>query len=318
MSSSLPSSSRPRIRYAQNFLKDSAVVATLLDRSGMERDAVVYEIGPGEGVITAQLARRYQRVVAIEQDPRLTTLLLRKFADQPNVTIIAGDFLRYCLPRQPYNVFASIPFNITSAIVAKLTTGGASPDLAYLTMQREAAQVFLGRPHSTLRAALLYPWFALEIVHRFKRADFIPAPRVDVVMLRLRKRGPPLVSSADRQGFRDLVTYSFTAWQPSLGETLTRIFTPRQLNVLSSALGCDLDVPPSSIACEQWLCLFNSMKTLGNDRAQRLIAGSEHRLARQHKRLEKVHLKVGAGAPGFRHGGEAPRHSPPTPSLPLI
>ncbi len=289
MSSNLSAPMRPRIRYAQNFLKDPALVAMLLDRSGMERDAVVYEIGPGTGIITEQLARRYQRVVAIEQDPRLATVLLRKFADQPNVTIHTGDFLRHRLPRQPYSVFANIPFNVTSAIVAKLTTGGAAPDLAYLAMQREAAQMFLGRPHATLRAALLYPWFELEIVHRFKRADFIPAPRVDVVMLRLRKRGPPLVSSADRQGFRDFATYSFTAWQPTLGETLTRIFTPRQLNALCGALGCDLEVSPSSIACEQWLSLFECVKTLGNQRAQRMIAGSEHRLARQQKRLEKVH-----------------------------
>jgi len=289
MSSSRSAPLRPRIRDAQNFLKDPALVAMLLDRSGIERDAVVYEIGPGEGVITEQLARRYQRVVAIEQDPQLASVLLRKFADQPNVTNIAGDFLRHRLPRQPYSVFANIPFNVTSAIVAKLTTGGAAPDLAYLAMQREAAQMFLGRPYATLRAALLYPWFELEIVHRFKRADFAPAPRVDVVMLRLRKRGPPLVNHADRQGFRDFVTYSFTAWQPTLSETLTRIFTPRQLNVLSSVLGCDLDVPPSSIACEQWLSLFSYVKTLGDGRAQRLIAGSEQRLARQQKRLQKVH-----------------------------
>ena len=117
-----------RALLSQNFLKDSCLIASLLDRFNLGDDSVVYEIGPGEGIITKQLALRYKQVVAIEKDPRLAHLLQRRFSGWPNVTIHSGDFLHYCLPRSPYKVFANIPFNITSAIVTRLTTAERPPD----------------------------------------------------------------------------------------------------------------------------------------------------------------------------------------------
>jgi 23S rRNA (adenine-N6)-dimethyltransferase len=277
------------VLYSQNFLKDPCLVASLLHRLDIGSDDVVYEIGPGKGIITEQLALRYKQVVAIEKDPRLSALLLQKFADRPNVTIHSGDFLHYSLPRKPYKVFANIPFNITTAIVTRLTAAEYPPEDAYLTMQKEAAEMFLGKPHELLRTILLKPWFEMEIIHRFKRQDFIPAPRVDVVMLRLRKRGPPLVHSADRQYFRDFVVHIFTNRQPKLGTTLKSIFTRQQLKYVKRELGFDLDVTPTSIPFEQWLNLFGYFKTLGNEWAMQVISGSEKCLIQQQTRLQKIH-----------------------------
>src|SRR5258707_9247935 len=189
----MSASIRQSVLYSQTFLKDPCLVARLLDRSGIRSSDVVYEIGPGKGIITGQLAPRARQVVAIEKDPRLVALLLQKFADKPNVTIHAGDFLNYPLPHQAYKVFANIPFNSTAAIVSRLTSTEYPAEEAYLIMQKEAAEMFLGKPRESLRAILLKPWFEMEIVHRFQRKDFMPAPQVDVVMLRLRKRGPPLI-----------------------------------------------------------------------------------------------------------------------------
>lgn len=285
----MSSSVHQSVLYSQNFLKDPCLVASLLHRLDIGSDDVVYEIGPGKGIITEQLALRYKQVVAIEKDPRLSALLLQKFADRPNVTIHSGDFLHYSLPRKPYKVFANIPFNITTAIVTRLTATEYPPEDAYLTMQKEAAEMFLGKPHELLRTILLKPWFEMEIIHRFKRQDFIPAPRVDVVMLRLRKRGPPLVHSADRQYFRDFVVHIFSNRQPKLGTTLKSIFTRQQLKYVKRELGFDLDVTPTSIPFEQWLNLFGYFKTLGNEWAMQVISGSEKCLIQQQTRLQKIH-----------------------------
>jgi 23S rRNA (adenine-N6)-dimethyltransferase len=288
--SSLPSSSlRPSVRYSQNFLHDPHLVASLLDRFGLEPESLVYEIGPGSGIITEQLALRYRRVVAIEKDPRLAGLLRRMFADMPNVTICQADFLCCALPRERYQVVANIPFNVTSAIVTKLTAAEHPPEDAYLAMQREAADMFLGKPRESLRSILLKPWFEMEIVHHFRRTDFAPAPRVDVVMVRQRKRGPPLVRCADRQAFRDFVTYLFTAWQPTVEQSLRRMCSPPQLNALQRELHCSLDVPPSSLTLEDWLELFKSFQTAANERLRAAIRGSEQRLIRRQSTLQKIH-----------------------------
>lgn len=285
----MSSSLRQSILLSQNLLHNSRLVASLLDRFDLDADCVVYEIGPGKGIITEQLARRFRRVVAIEKDPRLSDGLRRRFSDCPNVTIHTGDFLRVHLPRSPYSVFANIPFNITSAIVTKLIEAERPPDEAYLTMQREAAEMYLGHPHQSLRTILIKPWFETDMVHRFCRTDFMPAPRVDVVMLRLRKRGPPLVSSADRQCFRDFVVYAFTHWQPAQGKPFPGVFTQRQLRYIARELGIKPESTPTSLSLEQWLNVFNYLKTVGDSRTLRAISGSAMGLMRQQKRLQKIH-----------------------------
>ncbi len=182
---------QPRsIHYAQNFLKSQSLVERLLDRCDIGPNDVVYEIGPGKGIITECLAQRCRKVVAIEKDPVFAHALRSRFSGTASIQIHEGDFLEYRLPRSPYKVFANIPFNITSAIVSRLTTAPVPPDDTYLIMQKEAAEKFLGEPYESLYSLLLKPCFALEILHRFQRNDFAPGPRVDVVMLRLSKRGP--------------------------------------------------------------------------------------------------------------------------------
>src|SRR5438045_1195952 len=165
----MSSSFHQRIFYAQNFLKDSCLVASLLTRCNIDHDDVVYEIGSGKGIITEQLARRCKHVVAIEKDPCLSALLLQQFADRPNVTIHECDFLHYHLPRKPYKVFANIPFNITTAIVTRLTAEEYPPEDAYLAMQNEAAGMIVRRPHECLRSVLLKPWLYVEQVQHFQR-----------------------------------------------------------------------------------------------------------------------------------------------------
>ena len=173
----MSSALRQPISYTQNFLKDPRLVAALLDQSSIARTDVVYEIGPGKGIITEQLARRCQRLIAIEKDPRLAARLRQQFIDRPHVTIHTADFLTHPLPQQPYKVFANIPFNITAAIVTKLTTSANPPEDAYLAMQAEAADVLLGQPRKSLRSILLKPWFAPETIHHFYRSDFVPEPQ---------------------------------------------------------------------------------------------------------------------------------------------
>ena len=281
---------QPRsIHYAQNFLKSRSLVERLLDRCDIGPDDVVYEIGPGRGIITECLAQRCRKVIAIEKDPVLAGALRSSFAGIASIAIHEGDFLEYHLPRGHYKVFANIPFNITSAIVTRLTTAPVPPDDTYLMMQKEAAEKFLGEPHESLYSLLLKPCFALELVHRFKRSDFAPGPRVDVVMLRLSKRGPPLVSRADMSLFRDFVVYSFTAPQPSLRRSLKSVFTPRQFKLLSNTLHLDFAATPTSVCFEQWLALFDGLKRFAQPSAISTVLGSEMRLRQRQTRLEKIH-----------------------------
>ena len=118
----MPSIQQRSVLYSQNFLKNPCLIDQLLNRYNLMPEDTIYEIGPGKGIIIERLAQRCRQVIAIEKDPCLVELLHRRFAHVPNITIHEGDFLQFRLPISHYKVFASIPFNITTAIVTRLTT----------------------------------------------------------------------------------------------------------------------------------------------------------------------------------------------------
>jgi 23S rRNA (adenine-N6)-dimethyltransferase len=272
----------------QNFLRRTTAIERLIARSALSPSDVVYDIGAGAGALTALLARRVGRVVAIEKDEALCRQLRRRFAAWPNVIVRSADFMEYHLPRSPYKVVANPPFDLTAAIVTKLTGAAMPPDDAFLALQAEAAERYCGRPRETLASLLLGPFFDATIVHRFRRDDFVPAPGVDVVMLRLRKRGPPLVEHHRRRLYRDFVVTGFTAWRPWIGAALERRLGARVAHRLLAAVEVDRDRRPSDVPFAVWVRLFELFSHLPPALHHR-VAGAGDRLARQQRRLQKRH-----------------------------
>jgi 23S rRNA (adenine-N6)-dimethyltransferase len=273
----------------QNFLRQPSVVDLLLDRSGIGPDDDVYDIGAGAGILTDRLAERCRRVFAVEKDPRLCAVLHARFAGRANVEVRCADALDLALPRRPYKVFASLPFDATAAILSRLLSAPVPPDDAFLVVQKEAAERFSGAPVETLVALLLKPWFAPTIEHHFRRADFAPAPGVDVVLLRLRKRGPPLLVDADGQLYRDFVSACFTAWQPTVGAALGRVLGRRPAAGVVAIAGVDAGARPTATSFPAWLRLFRAFLTAGGPAARQAVAGAEARLRRQQAGLRKRH-----------------------------
>jgi 23S rRNA (adenine-N6)-dimethyltransferase len=284
----MPARRNSTLWRTQNFLRRTSAIERLVARSGLSPSDVVYEIGAGTGVLTALLARRAARVIAIEEDEDLCRLLRRRFAGRANVTVRHTDFLEQRLPHAPYKVFSNPPFDITAAIVTKLTSVVVPPDDVFLAVQREAADRYCGRPRRTLASLLLLPWFETTIVHRFSRDDFVPAPGVDVVMLRLRKRGPPLIVHSRRQLYRDFVTGCLTAWQPSIGAALSRQLGATVAHRLLADVGLDPGPRPSDVSFAVWLDLFRRFARLPAVIHLR-FGGAEGRLSRQQQRLQKRH-----------------------------
>ncbi|MDQ3695779.1 MAG: rRNA adenine N(6)-methyltransferase family protein [Chloroflexota bacterium] len=286
----MPSSRHSDLGISQNFLRSPALVRRLVQRSAIGPDDLVVEIGPGKGIITEQLAASCRQVLAIEKDPALALALRRRLAPIENVTLFAADVLDFPLPISPYKIFANIPFNATAAIITRLTSGGSAPDDTFVIVQAEAAARFLGQPRETLAALLLKPWFEPAIMHRFKRGDFMPAPHVDVVMLRLKKRGPPLISAHQRQAYRDFVTVVMTSWQPTVSAGLGRIEDQGTVRGLAHQTRLNLDQAPSRFPFSAWLALFKAyLADRGPDRASSRLGGAEARLIEQQRRLQKVH-----------------------------
>lgn len=272
----------------QNFLREPRLAERLVMRCGIRSGDVVYDLGAGTGVLTSALARHAARVIAVEKDPVLADRLRAGFADRSNVVIREADIRTYRLPRADYVVFASPPFDITAAIIGKLTSARVPPRETYLVLQREAAERYIGSPRQTLSALRIAPWFSVESVHRFKKTDFVPVPGVDVVLLRVRKRGPPLVPARDAQPYLDLVVAVFAAWRPSVGRSLSDAIGSRAATRLLRTANVDPASRPSAIPLSRWLALYQQFRQLPDDLRAR-VAGAEARLRRQQRRVHKLH-----------------------------
>lgn len=247
---------RKRIQLAQNFFRDQRLVASIVAASSLRKDDVVYEIGPGEGIITRDLAECAGKVIAIEKDATLAIRLRDKFRDRDNVGVHDGDFLRYRIEEKKYKIFSNIPFNITAEVVKRILFGENPPDEAYLVLQKEAAGKFSGDPAETEVSVLAKPWFAFKVLREFRRTDFEPVPSVDVVFLHIARREQPLVPPANAQSYRKFVQFGFEAWKKDLKTAYKHVFTYEQWKRLSKNLSFSLKATPAELRFEQWLGLF--------------------------------------------------------------
>ena len=205
------------------------------------------------------------------------------------MAVFAVNFLDFPLPITRYEVFANPPFNATAATVAKLKGDVGAADEAHLVMQREAAAKLLGERRESLATVPLKPWFEPAVTHRFRREDFAPEPGVEVVMLRLRKRGPPLIEPNEAGLYRDFVTHTFTAWQKTVRDALDRALGTGAMKQIERDTGIDLGRLPTAVPFEEWLALFVGFRSLGEGRGRRAVSGAKERLRGQQAGLVKVH-----------------------------
>ena len=252
--------SHKQIVLAQNFLRSSKLVRLLLNTSSIGSYDIVYEIGSGRGIITAELARIAYKVIAIEKDPILVQQLRKRFQGVDKVEIMANDFLHYHIPEREYKIFANIPYNITADIVRKILYTPPVPGEAYVVLQKEAAAKFSGSPSETQFSILAKPLFNLQIIRELRRTDFEPVPHVDSVLLHIEKRHSLLVREEDTFLYRRFVRYGFGRWKKSLKLIFKPIFTYEQWRCLSKDLHFPLDATPTELTFEQWLGLFDCFK----------------------------------------------------------
>ena len=281
---------RRSIQYAQNFLRDPRLVTSLVATSSISPNDTVLDIGAGSGSITRALAAKAGHVKAYEADERLATKLVADALATPNVEVIMGDFLASPLPTEAYKVFANIPFNLTSDIVRKLLDGFNPPADCYLIVQREAALKCTGMPgKQSLFSALHGPWFDMTIAHQFKSTDFMPQPKVNVVLLRIVQRATSLINAAQSEHYRDFVSYMFNHANPNILPSLKKLFPGKQFEVIEQALGSKLTAKPSQLEIHDWIAAFYAFSASMNDEQLRLVSGASTKLQNESKQIEKHH-----------------------------
>jgi 16S rRNA (adenine1518-N6/adenine1519-N6)-dimethyltransferase len=221
-------------RLGQHFLFDPSILGRIADAAGLAPDETVLEIGPGKGTLTAQLAARAGRVVAIEADRRLAEELRARvaagapppFGDAPaRVEIIHGDALR--VPWPPAScVCGNIPYQITSPLIERALAPPRPRRIVFL-VQREVADRLAAPPGSRTYGALSAGVQLVASVERLfavPRGAFRPAPRVDSAVVRIIPLQPAPLSAPDEAAARRLIRLVFQRRRQQLRRTLSELF----------------------------------------------------------------------------------------------
>lgn len=244
-------SRRARLALSQHFLVSEAVAAQLVDSAEIGPRDLVLDLGAGAGVLTAEIASRAGRVLAVEVDPDLAGRLRRRFAARPSVEVLEADLRSVAMPAIPFKVVSNPPFHLTSDLLHRLLDDPGVPlARAELVLSWGAA---IGRASvypSTVAALSWQPWFELVVTRRLPARLFAPAPASDAGVLSIRRRPRPLIAPEERRPFVGLVRSAFRRGTPAaaLGrERWGRV--AGRLGVAASARANELDV-------WQWVRVF--------------------------------------------------------------
>jgi 16S rRNA (adenine1518-N6/adenine1519-N6)-dimethyltransferase len=219
---------RPSRDMGQNFLVDAGALATIVAAAELVPGEQVVEVGPGLGVLTWELLRADVRVLAIELDKRLAERLPHEFPGDAGLQVIQQDILRVA-PEQllaaaghpPYKLVANLPYTITSPLLRHFLESRHPPSLMVVLVQWEVAErIAATAGDMSLLAHSVQAYAVPEIVARVPSTSFVPTPKVDSAVLRLRLRPLPLVPHDQAGALFRTIKAGFLQTRKQLGNGL--------------------------------------------------------------------------------------------------
>lgn len=222
----------------QNFLVNPSVCPRMAEECGVTEQSGVIEIGPGIGVLTAELSKRSKKVVCIELDSRLPEVLSETLDGCGNVEIINDDILKIDLEKlidekfgdMSVVVCANLPYYITSPVIMKLLESRLRLESITVMIQKEAAQRICAEVGSRNAGAITVGVnFYAEAQKLFdvSRGSFMPSPNVDSCVIRLDIRKDPPARIDDEKEFFRMVKAIFAQRRKT------------SLNAISAGMGID-------------------------------------------------------------------------------
>jgi 16S rRNA A1518/A1519 N6-dimethyltransferase RsmA/KsgA/DIM1 with predicted DNA glycosylase/AP lyase activity len=158
-------------------------------------------------------------------------------------------------------------------------------------MQEEAAERFRGEPKMTQIAAIYHPLFEIKVAGKVNRFEFIPVPNIDIVLASFHLRKKPSIASEETDLYRDFIAFMFNQWQPTVLDSLKRIFTHEQRKRIARDLKLD-KVKSSELSFPQINSLFKVFLQYTSKDVKSIVEGSYRKLQDEQKTLDKVHRTI--------------------------
>ena len=224
----------PRKRLGQSFLEDLNVIRRIVALAEPAEGETIVEIGAGLGFMTEELAKRAGRVIAIEVDPRLVSILRERFTGQDRVEVVQMDVLKYdfssACPEGRIKVVGNIPYHISSPILFRLLDFRRSISSMILMFQKELADRIAAPPGTKeygIPSVIVAKYTKAVCEMTVPPTCFYPVPDVVSSVLRIIVRQE--TNLPDEALFAIIVRAAFARRRKTLWNNLRRIGLPEEI-----------------------------------------------------------------------------------------
>lgn len=262
----------------QNFLVNPTVCPKIAEMGNAREGFGIIEIGTGIGVLTHELAKRADKVVAVEIDERLLPILKETLAEHDNVKVINADVMKIDLHKlieeefagMKVAVCANLPYYITSPIIMTLLESRIPVESITVMVQKEAGTRIcaeLGtREVGAVTVAVRY-FSTPKLLFNVSRGSFMPAPNVDSCVIRLDLNHSVPEGLTDEKFFFRVVRGAFSQRRKTLSNSLSSLMGAEK-SVVNEAIrqaGLAETVRPEQLTMEQFVKVSEALKNLVKD-----------------------------------------------------
>lgn len=216
----------------QNFLINPDICPRIAEMGNARKGFGILEIGTGIGTLTAELAKRADKVTAVEIDTRLLPILDETLSEFKNIKVINEDILKCdvnSLIKKEFQgldvaVCANLPYYITSPIIMMLLENNLPIRSITVMVQKEAAQRLCAkvgtRESGAITVGVNY-YGTVKKLFDVSRGSFMPSPNVDSAVIRIDINNEGKLDEETEKLFFSIVKNGFSQRRKTLANALT-------------------------------------------------------------------------------------------------
>lgn len=247
----------------QHFLIADDVLQAIVESGNIQPDDIIVEIGPGIGVLTAELVKSAKQVIAIELDPKLIPLLKKyvtnKESAKSELTILNQNALQTDFPNTPYKVIANIPYHITSPLLRHIFLEATQlPISLTLLIQREVAETICDTDNAGMLTILVGLFGTPRIVTMVDPSCFLPPPKVDSAVLHIECFPHAKTDRETIEEIFKLTKIAFSGKRKMLSNTLGNL--PNGMEHMA-VVNIDPKRRPQTLSIDEWIGLAQAFRS---------------------------------------------------------
>lgn len=251
----------------QNFLIDPQVCPDMAAQLYADANTGVMEIGPGIGVLTKELCRVAGKVVTIELDKRLLSVLDETLDGFDNLEIINADVMKLdlnALIAEKFDGFSSVkvcanlPYYITSPIIMMLLESRLNIDEIVVMVQKEAGERLCAQVGSRQAGAVTVAvnyYAESELLFEVGREAYLPSPKVDSVVIRLKIRKNQIYRPKNEKRFFTVVKCAFEQRRKTALNSISNTMgvSKDMLGGIFDSLGIDRNIRAEKLTMDNFI-----------------------------------------------------------------